>query len=135
VLQACPFLFRFRVLSPSLFDAAYHQGSGFNLCAAMVKLQMIKNTAVDPRVAEWTSFGPDLSYQCHFWENCTLAVRNHARSETRLMTEASPHRPRSKVIIDAEPWNSVLSVSSPGSFARGPEPAGAQHRSARGGGQ
>ena len=52
--------FRIRILSQSLFDAAYHQGSGFNLCAAMVKLQMIKNTALDPREAEWTSFGPGL---------------------------------------------------------------------------
>ena len=135
MLQACPFLFRFRVLSQSLFDAAYHQCSGFNLCAAMVKLQMVKNTALDPRGAEWTSFGPGLSCQCHLWENCTLAVRNHARSETRLTTEASLQRRRSKVIIDAGPWNSVLSVSSLGSFARGPEPAGAQRRSELGGGQ
>ena len=33
--------------------------------------------------AEWTSFGPGLSCQCHLWENCTLAcsqprsIRNH----------------------------------------------------------
>jgi hypothetical protein len=26
---------------------------GLNLCAAMVKLQMVKNTAVDPRGAEY----------------------------------------------------------------------------------
>ena len=101
----------------------------------LVKLQMVNNTAVDPRGAEWTSFGPGLSCQCHLWENCTLAVHNHARSETRLTTEAPLQRPRSKVIIDAGPWNSVLSVSSLCSFARGSEPAGAQRRSELGAGQ
>jgi hypothetical protein len=101
----------------------------------MVKQQMVRSTAVDPRGAEWTFFGPGLLCQCHLWENCTLAVRNPARSETRLTTEATLQRPRSKVIIDGGPWNSVLSVSSLCSFARGPKPAGAQPRSELDGGQ
>lgn len=82
MLQACPFLFGFRVPSQGPFDAAYQQCSRLNLCATMVKLKMVKNAALDPRRTQWTSFDSGLSCKCHLSENCTLAVRNPGRSET-----------------------------------------------------